>query len=176
VRQPLFAHRPLVTLLPRPRVAAERALHRGEQLFLVDRLEQEVHRSSLHRADRRQHISLTGEEHERQRPPGARQRGLQLEAAHLGHLQIDDRAARVHRGCGREESSRRVERLHRVAGELEQPRECLSHHGIVVHQEHRRFVGLHRVSLPTAAGIAQRIIVPPPGRRSCCRSARSAEN
>ena len=66
---------------------------------------------------------MAGEEQDRQRIGGLRERRLQLEAVHAGHLHIGEHAARRILGFARgEELRRRRKGPHREAARPQQPR------------------------------------------------------
>jgi hypothetical protein len=80
--------------LPGALIASEGTFHRIDQLFFRRALFQEILRTTAHRAHGRGDVALAREEKSRQRIASPRERRLQIESVHFGHLQISHHTTR----------------------------------------------------------------------------------
>src|SRR4026209_502683 len=131
---PLRLLRPLLTASP------QRALDAVQQLLVVERLLQEIHRAALHGPHAGRHVAVAGDEHGWQAATGLRQRGLEVEAARTGKADVQHQTGRpIRRGEGEEGLGRR-ERHHLEADGVDEPRQRPTHGSVIVDHVHDRFI------------------------------------
>ena len=63
-------------------------MHRVEQVLIAERLDEEIHRASLHGPHRHRHVAVPGDEHHRQVHSGLGERALEVQPALAGQADI----------------------------------------------------------------------------------------
>jgi len=109
-----------------------------EKLLVVERFLEEVHRATLHRADAGVHVSVPGDEDDRNITLRLSQRRLEIETARAWQPNVEHEACGSIRGRLVEERLGRLEGFDLQADGPNQSREGSAHRRVVVDDIHDR--------------------------------------
>jgi hypothetical protein len=119
-------------------LSIQRLADRLEQISIVERLRQKMHRAGSHRLNRHRYIAVTSNEDDRRAPAARDQFSLDIQPASIRKLDVQDEAGRRSGILVVQEIPRRPECLEVEAGNAEKTAESLDDRGIIIEQVHYR--------------------------------------
>jgi hypothetical protein len=115
--------------------ALQRSSHGTQEVGIVDRLGEEIHRAGLDSLHAHRDVAVPGEKHDRQQYAGVREPLLEVQTVEFRHRDIEHQTTQHVRLIRLEEGFGRVEGVRGEALGLEQARERLEHPRFVVQDE-----------------------------------------
>ena len=139
----------------------QRAVHRRQQRFLVERFFQKVVRTAFHRLHCHRYVAVAGNEDHRPGVAARLQLFVQLQPAHARHADVQDQAAAAGRGLvAGEETFGAVVTGYLVVVAFQQPQQGVAKGLVVVDQVDANVLGCSHGS---NTGNVKRKMVPPNG-------------